>query len=109
MLATNKFSIDINIFGDYFKITDMVLIFSLPGNNLHIYFLYIWCIYILDTNCTEYYVEKIIILSRRIHTKTQKKSDIFYLHLIALMPYQCHTKFVKTHLHCTGNDIETTS
>ena len=63
MLATNKFSMDINVLGYYSWETKIVLIFSLSTEAL--------------TDWSEYYAEIILIYSRNIHTKI-KLIQIFF-------------------------------
>ena len=98
MLVTNKFPIDINVLGDYFKITDIVLIFSLSGDYLHKYF---------TPHSVQWYISHQLywLLCRKNYYtfqenshKNPKNSDIFYLQQIAVMPCQCLTKPVETFL-----------
>ena len=69
MLVTNILPIDINVLHDYFWATEIVQFFLFQVIIYRNILPFIWCIAILATSWSECYAEKLLIFSRKIHTK----------------------------------------
>ena len=69
MLVTNIFPIDINVLRDYFWAIEIVQFFLFQVIIYRNILLFIQYIAILATNWSECYAEKLLIFSRKIHTK----------------------------------------
>ena len=106
---TNKFLIDINVLGDYFWATEIVLIFSFSGDYLQKYFTFHLVHCYIGHQLIWMLCWKIVNIFQENSHKNQINSDIFYLHQIAVIPHQHLTKCVETHLYYGGNNIQTTS